>query len=126
MPDPGTGWADIDPSKYDNIIDAFHNEAVYQAAQKLLGDKLGDVTTALLVGGGTEKTASGIVYASGCVPHACGVSDGFMAIDAAEKKLYFAQQKDEQGAGGADAWPDLKEWPAELRDAMEKALAPPQ
>ncbi len=84
------------------------------------------MTTALLVGGGTEKTASGIVYASGCVPHACGVSDGFMAIDAAAKKLYFAQQKDEQGASGADAWPDLKEWPAELRDAMEKALAPPQ
>ena len=126
MPDPGTGWADIDPSKYDNIIDAFHNEAVYRAAQKLLGDKLGDVTTALLVGGGTEKTASGIVYASGCVPHACGVSDGFMAIDAAAKKLYFAQQKDEQGASGADTWPELKEWPAELRAAMEKALAPPQ
>lgn len=126
VPDPGTGWAGIDPSKYDNIIDAFHNEAVYQAAQKLLGDKLGDVTTALLVGGGTEKTASGIVYASGCVPHACGVSDGFMAIDAAAKKLYFAQQKDEQGASGADTWPELKEWPAELRAAMEKALAPPQ
>ncbi|MHA6686005.1 hypothetical protein [Mesorhizobium sp. A556] len=121
-PDPGTGWEDIDASKYDNIIDAFHNEAVYTAATKLLGDRLTDVTTALLVGGGTEKTASGIIYASGCVPHACGGSDGFMAIDAGAQKLYFAQENEK----GADAWPTLKTWPADLRAAMKKAFAPPQ
>jgi hypothetical protein len=123
MPDPGTGWKNVDASKYDNIIDAFHNEAVFHAATKLLGDRLTDVTTGLLVGGGTEKTASGIIYASGCVPHACGVSDGFMAIDAKAKKLYFAQQNDK---GGADAWPALKTWPADLRAAMDEAFAPPQ
>lgn len=127
-PDPETGWSDIDASKYENIIDAFHNEAIYQSAQALLGDRFGDVTTALLVGGGTEKTASGIIYASGCVPHACGISDGFMAIDAKERKLYFAQQKGEEGAakGAVDAWPDLTTWPADLAAAMNKALAPPQ
>jgi hypothetical protein len=124
-PDPGTGWADVDATKYGNIIDAFHNEAVYRAAQELLADKLGDVTTALLVGGGTEKTASGIIYAAGCVPHACGLSDGFMAIDAAAKKLYFAQQNADRGKDGVDAWPGLETWPAELRTAREEALAPP-
>jgi hypothetical protein len=127
-PDPGTGWADIDPSAYSHISDAFRNEAVYQAARGLLGDRFGDVTTALLISGDIEKTPSGIVYASGCVPHACGVSDGFMAIDAAAKKLYFAQQSEKQGEdkGGADAWPDLTTWPADARAAMDKAFAPPQ
>lgn len=122
-PEPGTGWKDVDPSKYDNIIDAFHNEAVYAAAQKLLGTKLVEVTTGLLVGGGTEKSPSGIIYASGCVPHACGVSDGFMAIDVAGEKLYFAQQGDNDKNA---AWPTLDTWPAELRTAMDKAFAPPQ
>jgi hypothetical protein len=122
-PDPGTGWADLDPARFDNIIDAFHNEAVYGQAHKLLGDGLTDMVTSLLVGGGTEKTASGVVYASGCVPHACGVSDGFMAIDAKGKKLYFAREGD---SPQPQAWPALKTWPGKVRDAMKKALAAPQ
>lgn len=124
-PEPGTDWADIDGSRLESIIDAFHNEAVYHAAQKLLGDKLSDVTTALLVSSGTEKTASGVLYANGCVPHACGISDGFMAIDATAQKLYFARQSDEGDAaeGNVDAWPDLASWPAELRTIMDEALA---
>jgi hypothetical protein len=123
MPEPGTGWVDIDPARYDYIVDAFHNEAVYQAAQKLLGSHLTDMATSLLVGNGTEKTSSGIIYASGCVPHDCGGNDGFMAIDAKGKKLYFAR---ENGNPQPDAWPELKTWPADLRAAMDKAFAPPQ
>ena len=106
MPEPGTDWKDVDPSKYDNIIDAFHNEAVYKEAEKLLGKDMPDMATSLLVGGGTEKTASGAFYASGCVPHDCGGNDGFMAVDPAQHKLYFARRGDngraERLAGGDD------------------------
>lgn len=119
MPEPGTGWADVDPARYDNIVDAFHNEAVYHEAQKVLGDHLTDLATGLLVGGGTEKTASGAFYASGCVPHACGGSDAFMAVDPKNRALYFAQQGDKPRP---DAWPDAGTWPADLRDAMTTAL----
>lgn len=122
-PQPDTGWNDVDPSKYQNIIDAFHNEAVYKAAEKLLGDQMGNVATSLLVGGGTEKTPSGAFYASGCVPHACGGSNGFMAVDVKNKALYFAQQGDRPEP---NAWPALKEWPDEMKDAMKKALQQPQ
>jgi hypothetical protein len=122
-PDPGTGWGDVDPAKFDNIIDAFHNEAVYGEAKKLLGDGLTEMATSLLVGGGTEKTKSGIAYARGCIPHACGGGDGFMAIDTKGKKLYFARQTDK---AQPDAWPALKTWPGELREALKTALAPPQ
>ncbi|TGQ74652.1 hypothetical protein EN829_006185 [Mesorhizobium sp. M00.F.Ca.ET.186.01.1.1] len=120
MPEPGTDWKDIDPSKYDNIIDAFHNEAVYKAAEVLLGKDMPDMATSLLVGGGTEKTASGAFYASGCVPHDCGGNDGFMAVDPIQHKLYFARRGDN---GEPDARPPLNTWPADVKDAYEKGSA---
>ncbi|TIV67238.1 MAG: hypothetical protein E5V89_24520 [Mesorhizobium sp.] len=115
-PEPGTDWKDVDPSKYDNIIDAFHNEAVYKAAEALLGKTMPDVATSLLVGGGTEKTASGAFYASGCVPHDCGGNDGFMAVD--PHKLYFARRGDNPEP---DAWPPVKDWPADIKKALDAA-----
>jgi hypothetical protein len=122
MPDPGTGWKDVKES-YDYVLDAFHNEAVYRAATHMLGDRLTEVATSLLVGSGTEKTTSGIVYGSGCVPHNCGGNDGFMAIDAKGKTLYFARQAD---TGSAETWPKLGVWPKDLAEAMKRAFAPPQ
>ncbi|MER8438627.1 hypothetical protein NKH36_09305 [Mesorhizobium sp. M1312] len=122
MPEPGTEWKDVDPSKYDNIVDAFHNEAIYRLAETLLGKEMPEMATSLLVGGGTEKTASGAFYASGCVPHDCGGNDGFMAVDPANHKLYFARRGDKPEP---DAWPAVNTWPAEVRDAMDRALGSP-
>ncbi|MET2830083.1 hypothetical protein [Mesorhizobium shangrilense] len=118
MPEPGTQWKDVDPSKYDNIIDAFHNEAVYKEAEKVLGKDMTDMATSLLVGGGTEKTASGAFYATGCVPHDCGGNDGFMAVDPAKQKLYFARRGDN---GEPQAWPAVATWPADIKEALDKA-----
>ena len=123
-PQPSTDWADLDPTSFDDgIIAAFKNEAVYKAAQLLLGDGMSDFATSLLVSGGTEPLPSGIFYATGCIPHACGTNDGFMAIDPKAKKVFFAQQTDKPEP---KAWPALAEWPVEVRDAMTKALAPQQ
>ncbi|MER9213918.1 hypothetical protein NKI54_17825 [Mesorhizobium sp. M0663] len=119
MPEPGTDWKDVDPSKYDNIIDAFHNEAVYKLAETLLGRDMPDMATSLLVGGGTEKTASGAFFASGCVPHDCGGNDGFMAVDPVNQKLYFARRGDKPEP---DAWPAVGTWPADVKEALDKAL----
>ncbi|WP_027059332.1 hypothetical protein [Mesorhizobium loti] len=118
MPEPGTDWKDIDPEKYQNIIDAFHNEAVYRQAETLLGKDMTDMATSLLVGGGTEKTASGAFYATGCVPHDCGGNDGFMAVDPAKHKLYFARRGDD---GQPKGWPALATWPANIKAALDKA-----
>ena len=116
-PEPGTGWGDVDPSKYDNIIDAFHNEAIYKAARKLLGKDLTDMATSLLVGGGTQETASGAFYATGCVPHDCGGNDGFMAVDVNRHALYFARQGDN---GRPLSWPPMRRWPDDIREAYQK------
>lgn len=118
-PQPGTGWQDIDPAKLGNMIDAFSNEAVYGQAVELLDDSLEEVVTSLMVGGAPEKSASGLIYGDGCIPHACGTYDGFMAIDPANEKLYFARQTDD---GRPQTWPAAGDWPAEARAAMEKAL----
>lgn len=122
MPEPGTDWKDVDPSKYDNIIDAFHNEAVYRLAETLLGKDMPDMATSLLVGGGTEETASGAFFASGCVPHDCGGNDGFMAVDPVKHKLYFASRGDKPEP---DAWPAVSTWPADVKEALDKALGSP-
>lgn len=120
-PQPDTDWADLDPAKLENILDALKNKAVYDASKKLLGQQLVDVVTGLLTGGATETTASGILYASGCVPHACGGSDGFMALDIKGRKVYFAQQGENPEPS---AWPQLKTWPAEIRAVMQQTLGP--
>lgn len=119
-PQPGTGWQDLDPSAYMNIVDALSNEAVYGAARKLLGNSLNDVITGLLVGGGVEWTPSGAFYASGCVPHSCGMADGFMAVDPGARRVYFAQKTE---TPTPNAWPALSAWPEDIRDVMESLIA---
>jgi len=113
IPQPGTTWASFDPKTLDNISDALSNEEIYNAAKAMLGEEMTAMVTSLLVGGGYETTASGVIYSSGCIPHACGSSDGFMGVDQKGKKLYFAH-------GGEDqkAWPPVDAWPADLRDVM--------
>ncbi len=118
-PTPGTDWSDLDPKKYENsIIAAFKNEAVYKAAQELQGDNLTSFATSLLISNGTAMLPSGAFYATGCVPHACGSDNGFMAIDAKARKLYMAQQTQAE----PKAWPTIATWPTEFRDAMIKVL----
>jgi len=118
-PQPGTSWDSLNIDDLAYPVDAFSNEAVYKMAQTLLGNKLVDVATGLSVTDGFHKLASGIAYASGCVPHACGSADAFMAIDKANRKLYFAQQ---DGNGGVEAWPALSEWPEDVRKAMQETI----
>ncbi|MGI6856893.1 hypothetical protein [Mesorhizobium sp. 1B3] len=122
-PQPGTQWSDLDPAGFETITDAMHNEAVYAAAKTLLGDSLLGVMTGLQVGGGPAVTPSGIIYASGCVPHACGTSDAFMAVDPKGQKLYFAQERDQPEPA---AWPEIGTWPADLRQAMRDGFDRPQ
>lgn len=120
-PQAETTWADIDPAKVTHPYDLFANEDVYAAAQDLLGDDLETVASGLSTSGGPETPASGILTLRGCVPHACGTQDAFMAVDAKGKKLWFAQQT---ASGQAPkTWPDTKDWPAEVTTAMQAALA---
>lgn len=119
-PEAGTTWKDVDPAKLGSMLDAFQNEAVYAQAKELVGDRLEEIATSLLVSGGSEKTTSGVIYSDGCIPHACGTYDGFMAVDAAGQKLYLARQTDGKSP---EAWPEAGTWPTDLREIMEKALA---
>ncbi|MGB3387997.1 MAG: hypothetical protein WBA88_08475 [Pseudaminobacter sp.] len=119
IPQPGTQWSELETRTPDYVVDAFANEDVYKAAQALLGDALYDVALGLTVGSGFERTESGVLYGNGCVPHACGSADAFMAVDARGQKLYFAQQGENPPLA---AWPRLEEWPDELRRKMAAAL----
>ena len=118
-PQPDTGWKDLNASDMDSIVDAFANAAVYGAALSLLGKDLTEFATGLLTGGGVETLASGVIYGSGCVPHACGSSDAFMAVDAKGRKVYFAQQGD---GPEPRSWPKLSLWPGDVARAMGAAI----
>jgi hypothetical protein len=118
-PQPDTGWDDLDLATLDNVAAAFDNAAVYRQARKLLGDDLQDFATGLMTGGGVELTSSGIAFGYGCVPHACGSADSFMAIDAAGRRLYLAQQTE---GSRPRSWPPLKQWPDDVRAAMQAAI----
>ncbi len=119
-PQPGTDWIDLDPKLFDNIIDAFDNEAIYKAGQKLLGDEMTGVVTGLLVGGGYQTSEYGVFYSSGCVPHACGTADAFMAIDPNRRKLFLAQHV---AATGPKYWPAIKDWPPDIAKTMREELS---
>ncbi|MDH6231382.1 hypothetical protein M2281_001954 [Mesorhizobium soli] len=118
VPQPGTSWADLDPAKATHPYDLFANSDFYEAAKKVLGDKLADVALALSVSGGLDRTANGIFYGSGCIPHSCGEGNGFVAFDPEAKAVYFAQQTETS----PDAWPPLDTWPAEIRTAMTRSF----
>lgn len=118
-PQPDTGWATFDPAALEHPLDLFRNADVYAAAQALLGDDMADVAAGLSTASAPEISASGLVTARGCVPHDCGGADAFVAIDPAQRRLWFAQQAD---GDQPDAWPPLAEWPAEVAEAMRAAI----
>lgn len=122
-PQPGTKWADLKPQDMQLIIDIFANEAVYNQAKAMLGDEITQVATGLLVGGGVEPLSPGVFWSSGCIPHACGSFDAFMAFDIDRHRLYFAQVQD---SAETKTWPVLKLWPKEVEDAARSAIAMPQ
>lgn len=119
-PQPDTHWDDLEGGKLGHPYDLFANADFYAAAQKLLDGKLEDVALALAVAAEPERTRSGIIYGSGCIPHSCGEGNGFFAVDPKAEAVWFAQQTD---ASTPDAWPALDSWPAEIRDIMTRTFA---
>ena len=118
-PQAETTWADIDVSAVSHPYDLLSNEDVYNAAEELLGDDLEHLSLGLSTAGGPEVTESGVIYVSGCVPHACGAEDGFLAIDPKKQQIYAAQKSDDPAL---KTWPDLAEWPADVHSVMKEAL----
>lgn len=119
-PQPDTGWDNLQPETLRYLVDVFSNAAVYEAASDMLSDELTYMATSLLVSDGIHQLTTDIAYGWGCVPHACGASNGFMAVDMANRKLYFAQQ---DGPDGQKTWPAEEEWPANVLDMMHEKIA---
>jgi len=119
-PQPDTHWSDLESGTFDHPYELFANADFYAAAQKVLDGKLPDVALALSVSAEPERTQSGVIYGTGCIPHSCGEGNGFFAVDPKAKAVWFAQQTE---SSTPDAWPPLDSWPAEIRDVMTKAFS---
>ncbi|MFZ1681062.1 MAG: hypothetical protein WAT70_08570 [Rhizobiaceae bacterium] len=117
-PQPGTGWADLAASPPGHPVEFFDNSAFYAEAVRVLGDDLAAVATALSVSSEPEMLKDGFYHARGCIPHACTVNDGFVAVDVRAGKAWFAQMTDD---GGFRRWPE-GDWPADATAAFDVAF----
>lgn len=109
-PDPGSNWASFDPKAISHPMDVFRNADIYAAAQALLGTRLTDVVTGLSVAASPDVSASGLLSARGCVPHACTMADTFIVVDAEHQAIFLAQQDEPR----ASFWPARDMWPARI------------
>jgi hypothetical protein len=114
-PELGTGWQDLAANPVGHPLDFFGNEAVYNSAASLLGDNLEQYAKGLRVASEPQTLQSGMIMASGCIPHNCGSGDAFIAVDTMGQTLYLAQQD----GSGHKYWPDLASWPAPALEALE-------
>lgn len=108
-PQPETSWETFDPASVGYPMEFFRNAGIYAASEAALGDELSDVALGLGTSSQPDITPEGLVWARGCVPHACGVSDTLMVVDPAARAVYFAQQDDQ-----VRFWPDRASWPANV------------
>ena len=118
-PEPGTGWADIDPASIDYAMDLFRNEALYNAAAARIGD--GDLeyyATGLAVSS-APQLENRLFTGEGCYPHNCGGADSLIVVDKAKGEVYLAQQRDT----GITAWPEASQWPEPARAILDRFSA---
>jgi len=113
-PEPGTGWDSLTAEPITHPTDFFLNEAVYALAANLLGGDMQAYTMGLSVASEPQRLPSGMLMASGCVPHSCGSNDAFIAIDTNARALYMAQQND----NGYSFWPAYATWPQTATQAF--------
>lgn len=114
-PEPGTGWRQLTENPVGHPLDLFANEAVYNTAASLLGGDLEHYAMGLRVASEPKKLKSGMIMASGCIPHNCGGGDSFITVDTTGEALYLAQQD----GTGHKYWPDIANWPAPALEALE-------
>ncbi len=119
LPQPETNWANFDAAKAEYAAQLFDNKDLYDAAQALLGDRLGEVVFGLSVSGPAQIIDKAYVAVSGCQPHACGAANAFFGVDLEKQAVYAANRISDKPE---EFWPsDLMTWPEALRNAYEKS-----
>jgi len=106
-PQPDTSWASFDADAVSHPMELFQNADILAAAEALLGGELTDVASGLGTASAPDVSPGGLLYARGCVPHACGVADTFVVVDKAAQAIYLAQQDEPS----ARFWPERAAWP---------------
>lgn len=121
MPQPETGWDDLDAAKIVHPVDLFSNAEIYEALAALTGNRFTEFADKLGTAAQPQLIDGKFLAAPGCQPSACATDKGFAGLDI-EKKGVFAAIKSEDGT--ETLWPsDVKTWPEPLAKAWEAAKA---
>jgi hypothetical protein len=109
-PQPNSTWADLDKA-LDHPLSLFDVAPLDAAVRKLTGSSYAEFARALGVASPVEARGPYLI-GSGCLPHACGDTEGFLAIEREAKRIFLGLKT----RGRVRAWPALAAWPKPLRD----------
>ena len=114
-PQPGTGWQTLRIDDLSHPRHLFDNADVYRAVADLAGADLAALSTSLSVASELEPVDGRYLVGMGCMPHACGAADGFIAVDVEGRAVYAATDATEQ----TSVWPAADRWPPVLKVRLE-------
>lgn len=121
VPAGGT-WADLQKTAPTDIFQLLNNTDVYNATRTLLGPNFEELLLDLRRTAGIQRLENGLIVANGCAPFNCSEATGFLAVDPAGMKVYFASRIQDQPP---ITYPVMEEWPAELLEDMKTSLGMP-
>lgn len=119
VPDAGTTWNDIEEDSAIHLSTFLNNEAVYQAAAEMLGERAQHVLSLMTGPASGTWNADGAYVGSVCRTHQCSAENGFLYLSPKNKQLYLAVKvKDEpvetfpasREAWSKNANSELTEW----------------
>jgi len=114
-PQAGTGWADLKAKPASHPIDFFQNEVIHDMAKKLTGDDFAVFAKGLSVAVDPRPLRMGVIMASGCTPHNCGVKDSLILIDEENQTIFLAQQNEND----FNYWPPKDQWTPKANEAFD-------
>lgn len=121
IPQPETGWEELDPAKITHPVELFNISEIYAALQELAGDRFVELADKLGTASPPALIDGKFLAAPGCQPSACASNQGFAGLDI-ESKAVFAAMRGEEGA--ETLWPsDKAKWPEALLKAWEASKA---
>lgn len=121
VPSGGT-WADLQKITPTDIIQLLDNTDVYTAIKTLLGPNFEEMLTDLRRTAEIGRQGAGLIVAAGCSPSNCSEATGFLAVDPAGMKVYFANRIQESAP---ITYPANENWPPELLQEMQNTLGMP-
>jgi len=121
QPVAGTGWFNARDLLGQDPAAIFMNEEVSAAIKRAVGDAYPMLVDRTLVATPIAEVKPGILFGSGCMPHACDSDKSFVGLDLNKKQVFVGLKL---SGKPVEAFPK-QGWPPALLQALRKAMLNP-